>query len=374
VLTQPNERDGNKGDEVIEFAPGGKGACPQPSGQVEVKVNGVVKASPVSVSQDVPVEFDASSINRAGETPYSFEWSFEGEPYSLVSEMKAPAFLWPNPTAEHTYATFGEYEAKVRVNGDYGTSVFPVKVKVISTSGPVAKITVPSVIRAGQPATFSGAESRPTPESSIVEYHWEFGDGASASSPEPEIKHKYSSAEPETVKLTVTDALGRTAETSEPITISPEETKTVITTPGPAITNPAPPPGPGPGPVVAPPEAAKARIASTVPGSGTVTVTILCPAGNATCAGTVQLQTAASVAGTRGKRARLVLGTASFNVIGGKQQILHLHLSSKGQALLRKAHSLRTIATITTLAGSGRPQITAHGNVTIKATKDTHRH
>jgi len=34
VLTQPNEANGNSDDEVIQFAPGGKGACPQPSGSL----------------------------------------------------------------------------------------------------------------------------------------------------------------------------------------------------------------------------------------------------------------------------------------------------------------------------------------------------
>jgi hypothetical protein len=378
VLTEPNEEDGDVGDEVIEFAPGGSGACPQPSGQV--KVNGV-KASSVSVNQGVPVQFDASSIDRENETPFSFEWSFEGEPYVLTSEMTTPEFLWPSPTTEHTYETPGEYDTSVRVNGDFGASVFTVKVKVASPIGPVAKINAPSAITAGQLATFSAAESTPSPGSSIVEYHWEFGDGSSSNTAGAQVTHTYASAGPETVKLKVTDAIERTAEASASITVAAEKASGGGgTTSGGGGTTSGGGGSPSGGgstvipPVVVPPGAASARVASAVTSSGVVTVTISCPTGNTTCSGTVTLQTAAAVASAHGKRARLLLSKASFDLAGGKQEVMHLHVSSKGLALLRKTHSLRALATITTLPGSGRAQVTAAGNVTLRATKGAHRH
>jgi PKD repeat protein len=377
VLTEPNEENEYKGDEVIEFAPGGKGACPQASGQIEV--NGV-KTSSVTVSEGVPVQFDASSIDREGEAPYSFEWSFEGEPYAVGAEMTGPNYLWPGPEAEHTYESHGVYTANVRVNGDYGAGVFPVKVTVVATKGPVAKIEAPSVITAGQEATFSAAGSTATPGSSIVEYHWEFGDGTSVSTAEPQIKHTYANPGPETVKLEVTDAVPRTSEpATDNITVAAEEKQPekqpVATEPAktvtPIILTEKPPVSVLP---TGTPAAAAVRIASTVSSAGAVTVTISCPTGNSMCAGTVTLQTLAKVASAHSKHSRLLLSTTSFDVAGGKQEVVHVHISAKGLALLRKAHSLRALATITTLAGSGRVQVTAHGDVTLHSQNGTHGH
>jgi PKD repeat protein len=376
VLTQPNEENGNKGDEVIQFKPAGHEACPEPSG--EVKVDGV-PASSVTVDQGVPVKFDASSIDRAGETPFAFEWDFEGgNTYSHVSKIEPPNYTWPSPTAEHTYDSLGEYEANVRLVGDYGTSVFPVAVTVVTAQPPVAAFKGSGAMTVGEKVAFDASESTPTPGSKIVKYEWEFGDGTHASTAVPKVEHAYASAKTYTVKLIVTDKVGHKAEITHEVIITEatqekepakekEPEKVVVVPPPPAPNHSSGPGGPAPG-------AASARIAAAVSRAGQVTVTVSCPAGNTTCAGTVQLQTAAMVAAGHGKRAQLLLGRASFDVAGGKSEVLHVHLSSKGLALLQKNHSVRAIATITTLAGSGRAQVTAHGDVTFRRTKGANGH
>jgi PKD repeat protein len=243
ALGQPNSNNGNSDDEVIEFAPGGAGKCPTPSGEVEV--NGAPTLS-ATVTQGKPVKFSALSIGPiltggARATPYSFEWYFEGtavpasKTYAPVSKIEAPAYKWPTPEAEHTYNKAGTYEANVRMTGDYGTSVFPVTVKVDSTEPAVAKFAAPASIVAKQPATFDAKESKATPESQIAIYRWEFGDGSSPeNTPSAQKSHTFAAAGEYKVKLKITDESGETAETEQSVIVAaskegpkpPEETST----------------------------------------------------------------------------------------------------------------------------------------------------
>jgi PKD domain len=240
VLTQPNAREGNSGDEVIEFAPGASGKCPEPSGSLTVNGKPVAAGDTVTVDQSVPASFDAFSIDRAGESPFEFDWKFENEAtggtagtndgYDLGSKIEGPQYLWPNPTSEHTYAAAGEYNASLRVIGDYGTSVFPFKVKVLGTKRPVATFTVSASPVENQPVEFNAAASTPNDaatEGSVVStYDWEFGDEASEITSSPQTKHEYAKAGTYEVKLVVTD--DETGQSSEafpfPVTVA-EATK-----------------------------------------------------------------------------------------------------------------------------------------------------
>ncbi|HEY2281977.1 MAG TPA: PKD domain-containing protein, partial [Solirubrobacteraceae bacterium] len=264
VLSQPNSENGDTDDQVIEFAPGGSGKCPTPptlTGQV--KVNGTA-ASTATVTQGKAVKFDASSIDRAGETPYELDWNFEGkttggtagEGYDLGSKIEGPNYKWPNPEAEYTYGKAGVYEASVRMIGDYGTSVFPVKITVEPTTPAVAAFIVPSSIKAEESVTFDGKESKPTPESKILVYRWEFGDGTSPqTSPTPLKSHTFASAGAYKVKLKITDESGETAEVTHEVTVAAPKSKEEPPATKPKEEPPtiAPPlPGPGPTPVVLP--------------------------------------------------------------------------------------------------------------------------
>jgi 6-phosphogluconolactonase (cycloisomerase 2 family) len=61
---------------------------------------------------------------------------------------------------------------------------------------------------AGSPSTFDASASTASPEESVAEYDWSFGDGTSAQSTSPTISHTYATAGPYTVALTVTDSAG----------------------------------------------------------------------------------------------------------------------------------------------------------------------
>jgi hypothetical protein len=268
VLTQPNVQNGRVGednDEVIEFAPGGAGACPKPVGAVSVKEGGVehqIVGGEVTVHQGLPVTFDAVSSERAGETPYEFDWDLEGatsggtagtnDGFDLGAKIEEPSYLWPNPeVVEHIFETPGEYKASMRMIGDYGTTVFPFTIKVLGTEAPIAAFSCPEPIVAGQAVTCDASLSKPTGGSKISSYHWEFSDGGKPVTNEPHDSHTFATPGKYKVKLTVEDEESK--QTSVPV----EHEVTVETAPATKCTtncnpNPNPSPGPSPGPSPSP--------------------------------------------------------------------------------------------------------------------------
>jgi PKD repeat protein len=158
------------------------------------------------VEQNVPVTFDALSLERAGDTPFKFEWNFEGKEVNLIEQMETPRYRWPNPEAPYTYVTPGVYKASLSLVGDYGTSVLPFTVKVLGTKQPVAKFTVPGSVVATQSATFDASTSESTEGSEISSYRWEFSDGSKATTQSPQVSHTFANAGEASVTLTVVDA------------------------------------------------------------------------------------------------------------------------------------------------------------------------
>jgi len=133
VLTQPNEQKGNSGDEVIEFAAGGKGACPQPSGTLTV--NGKSGSSftfPVGTNVTL-----ADSVERKGEAPYRFDWVLLNTSTlgleDLYTQMQAPRYSWPAPSTSHAFTKKGTYDLAATLYGDYGViqvgGVVEIKIK-----------------------------------------------------------------------------------------------------------------------------------------------------------------------------------------------------------------------------------------------------
>ncbi len=95
------------------------------------------------------------------------------------------------------------------------------------------------------------------------------------------------------------------------------------------------------------PDAVAASTSLQASASGAVIITISCPAGVSTCAGTVTLRTLDAVrAAARAKPAILTLAGGSFTVPGGGVRKVTLHLSAKARALLARSHQLRVRATI----------------------------
>ena len=248
VLTQPNleavgphKENLSTDDEIIEFAPGGKYACPTVTNEIEVngkelQTKGGEPMPTVTVNAGVKTKFDAVSLDRpltwspswvfvwtaepVEWTPFAYEWgwNFGEEPKTGASEGYTETnkmgpenkYLWPKPETEHEYTKPGTYEARLRVYGDYGTSVFPIKVTVLGGGSPTASFIAPAHVSAGTLAVFNAATSTPAPGGPTIEdYHWEFGDGSKPVNTNQRTQsHTFAEAGEYKVTLTIRDNEG----------------------------------------------------------------------------------------------------------------------------------------------------------------------
>lgn len=100
------------------------------------------------------------------------------------------------------------------------------------------------------------------------------------------------------------------------------------------------------------PDATIATTSLRVGASGTFSVRIKCPGGEASCAGTITLRTlhavSVSASGHDGKSKDeiVTLASGSFTVAGGQTKAITLHLSATGRKLLGHSHLLGARATI----------------------------
>jgi hypothetical protein len=107
-------------------------------------------------------------------------------------------------------------------------------------------------------------------------------------------------------------------------------------------TTPPPPPAEG---------AATVKVAGTsvtVTSAGALSIKLSCPAGVATCSGTITLRTVSAVSASahQAKKAILTLATGSFSVTGGQTKTITLHLTAKAKALLARSKTLGARSTI----------------------------
>jgi PKD repeat protein len=402
VFVLAQGQNGLQEDEVIEFAKGGSGVCPQVSGTIKVEgaeatAKGGEPVPSVTVHAGVPVKFDASSISRAGESPFEFDWNFtgatEGGPkndgYTQIAKIEGPAYKWPTPLAEHIYEP-GEYEASVRLTGDYGVNIFPVKLKVLDSKPPRAEFKVPASVTAGQAVTLDAKASTPTGGSRISEYHWEITEGGKitkVSREGPLLSHTFIGAGTDRVTLTVTDEVPHTSEPySQEVIVQSAPGGCQQECGGGCQQNCLCQQNCVPLKLVIEKQPAF-QFASALVNGKEVALGVTCPAEDVSCQGTVELRTAEAVAASvarkrkRGKKharkAPLALGRASFNLFGGKSETVRIGLTSKGMALLRKAHSLRVLATITTVIGGettmSTETLTLHAPKTSKKGKRGHK-
>jgi PKD repeat protein len=122
----------------------------------------------------------------------------------------------------------------------------------------------------------------------------------------------------------------------------------------------------------APAPSPNARLASTslqVSASGWVTLKVTCPAGESACLGSITLRTLSAVNARVAGAARklvLTLGTASFDVAGGRTGPVKLHLSAKARAMLARSHTMKSRATLASHDAQGATD-TFQATVTLHA-------
>lgn len=197
--------------------------------RVLVRVLPLVKAPTARIDSIPP----ANGSSLIGNAPYKVTLDGSG---STDESGHVVAYSWDfGDTAtkvegdhvEHTYTRPGEYFIKLVVTNDSGLSSKPATLQIkvnpgvagdpkarIQTDPPVPTGTVPLVVQ------FDGSASV-APNSTIVNYAWDFGDQSPTVNSGAKVTHIYKLAGLYTVRLTTTSADGRSAQVTA--TVSAQE-------------------------------------------------------------------------------------------------------------------------------------------------------
>jgi PKD repeat protein len=200
--------------------------------------------TPSAFAPGTTVSFDASgSSPAAGGTITDYAWSFgDGSPTLHTSTTGVT----------HPFNTPGIYTVTLTTTDELGASA--TTSHQVTADQPTADFTVSSPNPApNSPVTFDASASS-DPESSIVDYMWDFGNGPVDAGTSAITTHSFSAAGTYRVKLTIKDQLGFTDAITQqvviappvagsgnlPTTSTPTPTTTTPTTPTPVPPTPVP--------------------------------------------------------------------------------------------------------------------------------------
>jgi PKD repeat protein len=351
------------GRQVIELAPNAAKPCVGPTGNFSI-ADATAKtgsqlastSTPIYVPVDHTVEFNAKTIayptaGSAEALVYAYEWDPTGSSaqpvaneYTLVQDDPISGTdPFVDDTESYQYETPGTYTVHLKLLGDFGEYDDAGTVVVQTASPPTATFTAPASAQTGAAVTFDASSSAPATGQQISDYHWSFGDGQTDDKTSSSDTHAYSSAGTYTVTLTVHDNDDRVSTPySQQITVSspskpgPTATnETTTTTTTSTSTGPSTPPPPV---IDHSPTNVSPKVLAT---DGEVELSVSCPATKVSCAGTLEVKTAAAIAVKKGKKKSvLTLGTASFSLTAGGKRTVTIKLSAAGIALLKKDRAL----------------------------------
>jgi PKD repeat protein len=376
---------------ILQFGAGGEECGHARATPPSVSVSGV----PVT---KVPAGKAASlSLNVFAADTQSVEWRFEDNGKEEADEppvIEGYPFPTQVPTLTHEFKHGGNYEILAIVEpDDFGPKIEEHSDVTVEGeeggSGGVAigaEFSYTSPAAVNQPAQFAAKVTDPNNKGLPhvqYKYVWEFGDGAKlegSGGREFKAEHVYISEGRYAVKLTVIDEGDRTTEETHMVQVNTPRTlaSTASSSAGDGNSGGGADAGSGVTPAVSSsthvPDATLAGTTSlAVSESGGVTLKLACPAGEASCSGTVTLRTLGAVkASARGRKHVLTLATGSFTLAGGRVKAVMLHLSAAARALLARSHVLRVQATVLAhdLAGAIH---TTQAIVTLRIAKPSHR-
>lgn len=338
------------GDILMEFQPGaGSGtspgvACPQPSGSFSATDESNPSATPdsgtgtVEVTAGATIQFDASPIDLQGGVPWTYSWDAPGaagaqpQPSTFEPDPTNPVYDRANPTQTFVFATPGQSTATLQLQSDFGTTTVSRPIDVVAPGPIVADVSAAAGAVAGEPTTLSAAGTTVDAPDSIVDYHWDFGNGTSDDTSGPSEIWTFPSAGTYTVTLTAIDQVGRTQTATTQVNVAP------------------PPPAPAPAPTTSTPvpssHAAPRFSVSpklrSMAHNAELSAKLSCPAGDSTCAGTIAVLTAGkvSVPGRKGKHL-LSLGKGTFSVTAAHSRTVLLRLAAVTQKLISPQQPLK---------------------------------
>lgn len=191
---------------------------------VNEKVNASFTADPASGSIPLSVHFDASeSLDPDGEI-VAYDWDLDGD----------GTFDAEGVSVDYTYEKYGTYAVKLRVTDNNGESNSATTDIVVSEGNrPTGTIQVDleeeDVLYVGKSYLFN-AEDISSPNGSIENYEWEFGDGSNVTK-NKSAQHTYSKVGTYTVTLKLTDEEGATGQVASTIeVITPESVPVAVIT------------------------------------------------------------------------------------------------------------------------------------------------
>ena len=159
----------------------------------------ITSSTPGTVLLNQSVQFSASGSGRDA----SFVWDFGDGSYSYGQDVS------------HSYQ---------RLAGSQNNYMYTVTVTIRDAIGQVSYYSTSLRVMPPPPTasftytpgyyyvSFDASASSADPSTSIVSYHWDFGDGYSDTPSYPQYSRYYTSAGTYTVTLTVTDATGQTSQ------------------------------------------------------------------------------------------------------------------------------------------------------------------
>ncbi len=190
----------------------------------------VAITSPANLSTftpGVPLVLAAAASDPEDGVPPAFHWEIQRlENGALVPAVFVwdgrfpPAYVVPAPASPGDHVS---YVVKLTVTDLVGRTAAD-QVRVVPAAPPANQPPVASFTRSPSSgvvplAVSFDASTSSDPDGDYLLYHWSFGDGATATG--PIASHSYTSVASHTATLTVTDAVGASAQASAIVTTSP---------------------------------------------------------------------------------------------------------------------------------------------------------
>jgi chitodextrinase len=185
--------------------------------------------TPLKILANMTVTLDASSSSAEGynDTIICYEWTIN-DPYKPEHIVKQGTFTNPPPpTVKHAFAYSGTYVVELNVTDNEGLwSTTSKPIRIDPEFGPTANFTwAPKTPIINQTVAFDASNStlgwsaQIAGYSPITSYAWNFSDGTVITITDKMINHQFGQPGNFSVKLTVTDSVGRTNSISQTVQV-----------------------------------------------------------------------------------------------------------------------------------------------------------